>query len=79
MILRIDGLLERLGLWRDSSVGFAFSGGGARGFSHIGVLMAFERFGIKPDITAGVSAGAIAAVLYGAGLTPDDIIRCFAF
>lgn len=78
MILRIDGLLERLGLWRDSSVGFAFSGGGARGFSHIGVLMAFERFGIKPDITAGVSAGAIAAVLYGAGLTPDDIIRCFA-
>lgn len=77
MALKIDGLLERIGLQKDTTVGIAFSGGGAKGFSHIGVLMAFERCGIKPDIMSGVSAGSIAAVLYAAGLRPADIIKCF--
>ena len=76
MELRIESLLQRIGLRKDT-VGFAMSGGGAKGFSHIGVLMAFERCGIKPDIMSGVSAGAIATVLYGAGLSPQDIIQCF--
>lgn len=78
MKISFDGILEGLGLKKEASVGFAFSGGGARGFSHIGVLMAFERFGIKPDIMSGVSAGSIAAVLYGAGLSPNDMIQCFS-
>lgn len=77
MTLRIDGLLERLGIIKDESVGIAFGGGGAKGFSHIGVLMAFEHFGIIPNVISGVSAGAIAASLYGSGLTPHDIIECF--
>lgn len=74
----IDGIIERIGLRRHDSVGIALSGGGARGFTHIGVLMAMEKFGIHPDIIAGVSAGSIAAVLYAAGLTPLDIRQCFA-
>lgn len=78
MIWKIDGLLERIGLIEKPRIGLALSGGGAKGFSHIGVLMAFETFGIKPDIIAGVSAGAIAATLYGAGLTPQEIIECFS-
>ena len=77
MAISIDGLLERLGIIKDESVGIAFSGGGAKGFSHIGVLMAFEHFGIKPSVLSGVSAGAIAASLYGAGLSPNDMIECF--
>ena len=77
MAWKIEGILERLGIRRDDSVGIAFSGGGAKGFSHIGVMMAFEHFGIRPDIISGVSAGAIAASLYGAGLTPEEIIECF--
>lgn len=77
MAWKIEGILERLGIRKDSSVGIAFSGGGAKGFSHIGVLMAFENFGIRPDVLSGVSAGSIAAVLYGAGLTPNEIIQCF--
>lgn len=36
-----------------------------------------EEFGIRPDIMSGVSAGSIAAVLYGAGLSPLDIRECF--
>lgn len=78
MNLKFDTILEGLKFRKDQSVGVAFSGGGARGFSHIGVLMALERFGIKPDIMSGVSAGSIAAVLYGAGLTPDEMVKCFA-
>lgn len=77
MVLKIDNILERIGLLKDTTVGVAMSGGGAKGFSHIGVLMAFDRCGIKPDILSGVSAGAIASVLYGAGLTPNDMIKCF--
>lgn len=66
-----------MGLYKDSSVGLALSGGGAKGFSHIGVLMAFDRCGIKPNIISGVSAGSIAAVLYAAGLRPAEIVKCF--
>ena len=77
MALKLDGILERLGFANDKSIGLALSGGGAKGFSHIGVLMAFERFGLRPDILSGVSAGSIAGVLYGAGITPSDIIKCF--
>lgn len=77
MELKINSLLERIGIGGNSVVGLALSGGGAKGFSHIGVLMAFERYGIKPDILSGVSAGSIASVLYAAGLRPNDIIKCF--
>ncbi|MCH5226593.1 MAG: patatin-like phospholipase family protein [Muribaculaceae bacterium] len=77
MALKIDNLLERIGLRKDKTIGLAMSGGGAKGFSHIGVLMAFERAGLKPDIMSGVSAGSIASVLYAAGLTPADMIKCF--
>lgn len=77
MVWKIDGILERFGFLKDYTVGLALSGGGAKGFSHIGVLKAFEQFGIQPGIISGVSAGSIAAALYGSGLTPDDIIQCF--
>lgn len=77
MELTINNILERIGFTRDSSIGLALSGGGAKGFSHIGVLMAFERCGIKPNVLAGVSAGSIAATLYAAGLKPSEIVKCF--
>lgn len=77
--LSIEGILDKIASrGRQSTTGVAFSGGGARGFSHIGVIMAFEKFGVRPDIIAGVSAGSIAGVLYAAGLTPLDIRQCFA-
>lgn len=67
-----------MGLSKTGKIGLALSGGGARGFAHIGVLRAFEQFNIQPSILAGVSAGSIAVSLYGAGLTPDDMLECFA-
>lgn len=59
-------------------LGVALSGGGARGFAHAGALMAIEEAGLKPDVIAGVSAGAIIAVLYAAGRTPLEMATIFA-
>lgn len=59
-------------------LGVAFSGGGARGFAHAGALMAIEEAGLKPDIVAGVSAGAVIAVFYAAGLRPLQMAQLFS-
>lgn len=74
----IDGMLTTIGLKEHRSIGVALSGGGARGFAHIGLFMALEKFGLRPDIISGVSSGSIAAVLYASGLTPKEMTECFA-
>ncbi len=58
-------------------LGVALSGGGARGFAHAGAIKALEEAGYHPDIIAGASAGAVIAVLYSAGITPDRITELF--
>ena len=42
-------------------------GGAARGFAHIGVLRTLMAHGIRPDVIAGTSIGAIVGGLYAAG------------
>lgn len=59
-------------------IGLALSGGGAKGFGHLGALKALQTWGVKPDVVAGVSAGAIVAAFYADGMTPDDILKLFA-
>ena len=59
------------------NLGIALSGGGIRGMCHAGVMKALEEYGIKPDIIAGVSAGAIVGALYADGYSPDDIAGFF--
>lgn len=75
--INIDNIVSYLGIKRQKKIGIALGGGGAKGFSHIGVLMAMEEFGLKPQIISGVSAGSIAGVLYASGLSPMDIKECF--
>ena len=58
-------------------LGLALSGGGARGFAHLGALKALDEFQLKPNIIAGTSAGAIAGVLYADGYTPEEIMELF--
>lgn len=58
-------------------LGLALSGGGVRGFAHIGALRALEDCGVKPDIMSGVSAGSIVAVCYASGMSSDDIFDAF--
>ncbi|HVO15004.1 MAG TPA: patatin-like phospholipase family protein [Alphaproteobacteria bacterium] len=40
-------------------IGLALGSGAARGWAHIGVLRALARAGIKPDVVAGTSMGAL--------------------
>lgn len=58
-------------------LGLALSGGGAKGFAHLGVLKFLEEKGILPDIISGTSAGSLAGVLYADGYTPDEIVSLF--
>ena len=63
-------------------LGISLSGGGARGFAHLGILKALEEKGIKPDIISGVSAGAIAGAFIAAGKKPEEalaIIKQYRF
>ncbi len=48
-------------------IGLALGGGAARGWAHIGVLRALTEAGIKPDIIAGTSIGAVIGGCYAAG------------
>lgn len=56
-------------------IGIALSGGGARGFAHLGVLQALNERGIFPEIFSGTSAGAIVSAFYCAGYSPYDIFK----
>lgn len=56
-------------------LGIALSGGGARGFAHIGVLKTLAANGIKPDMIAGVSAGSFVGGAFAAGLSADEIVE----
>jgi NTE family protein len=57
------------------NIGIVLSGGGARGFAHLGVLQALNEAGIFPDIISGTSAGALAGVLYCDGNSPKKILK----
>lgn len=56
-------------------IGIAFSGGGVRGISHLGVLQALHEVGIFPTQVSGTSAGAIVGALYCQGYSPQDILK----
>lgn len=58
-------------------VGLVFSGGGASGVSHIGVLKALEENNIPIDCIAGTSMGALVGGLYAAGYSPQEIEELF--
>ncbi len=55
------------------TVGLVLSGGGARGFAHIGVLKVLEENRIPVDFVGGASMGGLIGALYALGKTPDEI------
>lgn len=57
----------------EKKVALVLSGGGAKGFAHIGVLRELEKNNIKIDCIVGNSIGAIIGALYSVGYTPDEI------
>ncbi len=55
------------------SIGLVLSGGGAKGFAHIGVLKVIDELGIKVDYITGTSMGSILGALYAIGYTPAEL------
>jgi NTE family protein len=58
-------------------IGLVLSGGGAKGFAHIGVLKVLEEAGIKIDYIGGTSMGAVIGGLYASGYNATQIDSIF--
>ena len=58
---------------RPIKVGLALSGGGARGFAHVGALKVLEEVGMPIDYIAGTSMGSIVGGLYAIGYPAAEI------
>ncbi|WP_298782158.1 patatin-like phospholipase family protein [uncultured Polaribacter sp.] len=59
-------------------VGLVLSGGGAKGFAHVGVLKEIDKAGIQLDYIGGTSMGAVIGGLYAVGYSGvqiEDIIK----
>ena len=57
----------------DLKVALVLSGGGAKGYAHLGVLRVLEKEDIKIDYIAGTSIGALVGTLYSIGYSIDEI------
>ncbi len=60
---------------KKANVGISLSGGGMRGFAHIGALQALWENDVKPEVVSGTSAGAIIGAFYASGMKPERIFE----
>jgi NTE family protein len=61
------------GAQTNPQVGLVLSGGGAKGYAHIGALRVIEEAGVRVDYIGGTSMGAIVGGLYAAGYSADQL------
>ncbi len=64
--------LSRVAMGRANAL--VLSGGGGRGFAHIGVYRALGELGFPVDMVGGTSIGAIIGLVIANGMTPDQIV-----
>ncbi len=63
-------------------LGLVLSGGGAKGFAHIGAIKVLEENGIKPCCISGASMGAIIGAVYASDASisdMEDFVKNFVF
>ena len=58
---------------KQPKVGLVLSGGGAKGFAHIGVLKEIDKAGLQIDYIGGTSMGGIIGGLYAVGYSGNQI------
>ncbi|MBK1894754.1 patatin-like phospholipase family protein [Chryseobacterium paridis] len=58
---------------KNPRIGLSLAGGGAKGFSHVGVLKVLDSLGVKVDYISGTSMGAIVGGLYASGYSGKEI------
>jgi len=59
-------------------IGLVLSGGGARGYAHLGAIRALRRYGIPIDLVVGTSMGAIIGAAYASGIDLDKLEKVLA-
>ncbi|MBK8429711.1 MAG: patatin-like phospholipase family protein [Lewinellaceae bacterium] len=78
--LRLNNVSDMARLARflsGKAIGLVLSGGGSKGFAHIGVCRALEEAGITVDLVGGTSIGAIMGALVARGLDGETMrTRC---
>ena len=75
--MKIFDFFRNLFAKKHFKIGLALGSGGAKGFAHLGALKAFEEEGIKFDIVAGTSIGAIVGAMYACGFNHREMIGIF--
>lgn len=72
---------KEIQVMRSVKIGLALGSGSARGWSHIGVINALQRAGIKIDIVAGCSIGSLVGAAYACGKLPEleTWVRSFSY
>lgn len=73
LLLLLFLCLHIFGQEKQPKIGLVLSGGGAKGFAHIGVLKEIDKAGIQLDYIGGTSMGAIVGGLYAAGYSALEI------
>lgn len=72
---RFDNKLAEQTLAETSGFALVLSGGGARGFAHIGALRALEEYALEPSIIVGSSAGAVIAAYWAQGYDSNQMMQ----
>jgi len=67
------GRVARVAVGRGTAL--ALSGGGGRGFAHLGVVRALEELGVPIDIVGGTSIGGILASVIADGMSSSEAIE----
>ncbi len=62
---------------RDIKYTYMFGGGAIRGLAYVGAIKALDELGVKPNMIAGSSVGAIVAGLLALGYTSEEIKESF--
>jgi NTE family protein len=60
-----------------TAVGLVLSGGGARGFAHIGVVQALRELAVPIDLVGGTSMGGIMGAAVASGWTTEEMVERF--
>jgi NTE family protein len=56
-------------------INLVLSGGGVRGFAHLGIIKALQENGIDINAISGTSSGAVVGAFIAAGYTPEDTLK----
>ncbi len=73
ILLLFTSLLNGQEAKNNPKIGLVLSGGGAKGFAHVGVLKVLEEAKIPVDYIAGTSIGSIVGGLYACGYNAETL------